>query len=174
MKRVTIIATSLSEDSKSQVLARNFEELLNKDGVECERFDLREMDLPFAGPAKSWESVDAKKLADSVGKSSHVVFAVPIYCYDVNSAAKNVIELIGRSFSKKVIGFICSAGGSNSYMAVLGLANHLMLDFRSIIVPRFLYVDGDSWVDENSLGPEIRDRMERLRDDMREIQVGGS
>ena len=30
-----------------------------------------------------------------------MIFAVPIYCYDVNAAAKNVIELIGRAFTKK-------------------------------------------------------------------------
>ena len=53
----------------------------------------------------------------------------------------------------------------------MGLANHLMLDFRSVIVPRFLYVDGDGWVDENSLSPQIHERLERLRDDMSEIQV---
>ena len=56
-------------------------------------------------------------------------------------------------------------------MSVMGLANHLMLDFRSIIVPRFVYADGDGWVDDRSFAPQIQERLERLRDDLGEIQV---
>jgi FMN reductase len=171
MKHVTIIGTSLNGESKSQFLAEKFEAQLLKAGFSCERIDLRSLTLPFAGTAEGWGSPDAEKLKASVEKSSHIVFAVPIYCYDVNSAAKNVIELIGRAFTKKVVSFICSAGGTSSYMSVMGFANHLMLDFRSVIVPRFLYVEDSSWDDELVLKPEIEERMDLLLDDMNAIQV---
>ena len=173
MKHVTIIATSLNDASKSQVLAHRFEDLLKAGGTSCERFDLRELELPFAGESGSWEAVDAAKLQKAVEASSHVVFAVPIYCFDVNAAAKNVIELIGRTFTKKIVSFICTAAGSSSYMAAMGLANHLMLDFRSVIVPRFLYVESSDWGDNGALSPAIEERMARLQEDMKSIQVLG-
>ena len=171
MKHVTIIGTSLSEASKSQLLGQQFESRLKTENISCERIDLRELALPFAGSSDSWSSVEAAQLKESVERSSHVVFVVPIYCYDVNAAAKNVIELIGKAFTKKVVSFICSAGGNSSYMSVMGLANHLMLDFRTVIVPRFLYVDDSGWVDGITVTPEINDRMELLLEDMKEIQV---
>ncbi|MEM9445413.1 MAG: NAD(P)H-dependent oxidoreductase [Verrucomicrobiota bacterium] len=171
MKHVTIISTSLNEDSKSQLLARQFAEKLLEASVSVKLMDLREFALPFSGTREGWESSQAQHLKAEVERSSHIVFAVPIYCYDVNSAAKNVIELIGRAFTKKVISFICSAGGSGSYMSIMGFANHLMLDFRSVIVPRFLYVSQDDWKEEGEIKPEIDERMSKLLDDMREIQV---
>lgn len=170
MKHVTIIATSLNEQSMSQLIARLLETELIEGGTSCEFVDLREVDLPMTGSTASWESVDAAALAGKIEKSSHVIFAVPIYCYDVNAAAKNVIELIGRSFTKKVVSFACSAGGANSYMSVMGMANHLMLDFRSIIVPRFLYVDPTGW-NEDKLTEDMTERLKQLIEDMAEIQV---
>ncbi len=170
MTKVTIIATSLSEDSKSQRIAKLVESELTDQGVTCELFDLRESDLPMAGSSSSWGSPDANRLSESVESSSHVLFAVPIYCYDVNAAAKNVIELIGRSFTKKIVSFACSAGGVSSYMSVMAMANHLMLDFRSVIVPRFLYVDPAGW-EGDKVTSDIMDRMKLLIQDMQEIQV---
>ena len=171
MKHVTIIGTSLNDESKSQRLGQKFEAHLISQGVSCERIDLRELALPFAGSSESWNSLESEKLKESVDRSSHVVFVVPIYCYDVNAAAKNVIELIGKAFTKKIISFICSAGGNSSYMSVMGLANHLMLDFRSVIVPRFLYVDDSGWLEGVTLKPEIEDRIHLLLEDMKEIQI---
>lgn len=168
--RVTIIATSLNEGSKSQALALRFKHIVIADGVEVELIDLRELSLPLAGGSQSWSSQDAQVISKAVKASSHIVFAVPIYCYDVNAAAKNVIELVGADFSKKVVSFICAAGGAMSYMSVMGFANHLMLDYRSVIVPRFVYVAPDDW-DGEALKQDSAQRLVLLLSDMQEIQV---
>jgi FMN reductase len=169
MEHVTIIATSLNPESKSQDLARLFQNKL--EGVSSELIDLREVSLPMAGTEEGWSSKEAAQLKEAVERASHVVFAVPIYCYDVNAAAKNVIELIGRSFTKKVVGFLCAAGGENSYMSVMGFANHLMLDFRSVICPRFVYVTPAHWGEDRSLAFELDERIEGLVSDLSEIQI---
>ena len=171
MKQTLIIGTSLNETSKSQILAQKFEVRLREQDFSCQRIDLRSVDLPFAGRNDSWSSVFVEDLAESVKRSSHIVFATPIYCYDVNAAAKTVIELAGKAFTKKVVSFICSAGGNSSYMSVMGLANHLMLDFRSVIVPRFLYVTSSDWDAEGNPSTEIERRMDVLIQDMAGIQV---
>ncbi|MEM8868370.1 MAG: NAD(P)H-dependent oxidoreductase [Verrucomicrobiota bacterium] len=174
MENVLIIATSLSEDSKSQRLARKFASHLREQSVPCELVDLRELNLPFAGKEDSWEGAEIVSLREKIVASSHIVFSVPIYCYDVNAAAKNVIELAGRCFTKKVVGFMCTAGGRNSYMSVMGLANHLMIDFRSVIVPRFVYAVTSDWIDGEMLTPEIEGRLQVLLEDMKSIQVNSA
>ena len=70
--------------------------------------------------------------------------------YDLNAAAKNFIELTGRAWTNKVVGFICAAGGKGSYMSVTSFMNSLMLDFRCIIIPRFVYTDASGFDDDNN------------------------
>lgn len=171
MQNVVIIATSLNPESRSQKMAGKFAAYLESQGVDATLVDLRELDLPFAGPKAAWSHPDVARISGIVQEASHVVFAVPIYCYDVNAAAKNVLELIGRGFTEKIVSFICSAGGGSSYMSVMGLANHLMLDFRAVIVPRFLYASSADWDEEGNLDPEIEGRMVLLHEDMKKIHV---
>jgi FMN reductase len=88
--------------------------------------------------------------------------AVPIYNYDVNAAAKNLVELTGRSWTDKVVGFLCAAGGRSSYMAVMGVANSLMLDFRCLIIPRFVYADGSAFAGDGISDEKVQERVQEL------------
>ncbi|MFT5232243.1 MAG: NAD(P)H-dependent FMN reductase [Candidatus Krumholzibacteriia bacterium] len=171
MKNVTIISTSLNPGSKSQIMATKLAAVLEGKGVQVERVDLRNHALLQAGAPGCWEHPDLEGIKAKIEGASHIVFAVPVYCYDVNSAAKNVIELLGRSFTDKIIGFMCSAGGQGSYMAVMGMANHLMLDFRCVIVPRFFYAAGTDWSEDGVLDPNAEERISTMYDDMRRITV---
>ena len=171
MKNVAIIATSLNPESKSQILATKLEAYLKDQGVGVELVDLRQHDLLTAGSPGCWEHKDLEHINGVIGRATHIVFAVPVYCYDVNSAAKNVIELMGRSFTEKVVGFMCTAGGQGSYMAVMGMANHLMLDFRSVIVPRFVYTSGADWTEDGELKADCEDRIGMLYEDLKRVSV---
>ena len=53
----------------------------------------------------------------------------------------------------------CAAGGDHSYMSVMAVANSLMLDFRTIIVPRFVYAGGDDIPESGELSSDICDRI---------------
>jgi len=174
VQHVTIIATSLNPESKSQLLAAKLAGILETRNVPTTTVDLRELDLPLAGAPGCWEGQEVATLNAAVAQASHVVFATPIYCYDVNAAAKNVIELVGRGFTDKVVGFVCTAGGQGSYMSVMGLANHLMLDFRSVIVPRYVYATGEDWGEDGEPADEIVGRLEMLCDDMARIEVASA
>jgi FMN reductase len=82
------------------------------------------------------------------GLADDFVVATPIYNYEVGGATRNLIALGGSAFRDKVVG-VCAAGGQRPYMSVMALANSLMLDFRSVIVPRFVYATGlaaTAWV----------------------------
>lgn len=141
---VGIIAASLSKGSRSQLLAQEALRKLTAAGARATLVDLRERVLPFAGSAAGWGDPGVAALSELAGTMTHFLFAVPIYNYDVNSAAKNFVEHMGSDvFENKTVAFLCSAGGQGSFMSVMPFANSLMLDFRCWVVPRFLYVTED-------------------------------
>jgi FMN reductase len=86
----------------------------------------------------------------AIGEASAILLTAPIYNFDVNAAAKNLVELTGDAWEGKIVGFACSAGGRSSYMSVMSLANSLMLDFRCLIVPRFVYATKDAFQNDRT------------------------
>ena len=73
-----------------------------------------------------------------------------------------MIELTGSSWEDKIVAFLCAAGGMGSYMSVMAYANSLMLDFRCVIVPRFVYATGDDFDDDGVTQKKVRTRIEQV------------
>ena len=71
---------------------------------------------------------------------------------------KNFVELTGHSMKGEVAGFLCATGGRVGYMSVMGLANSLMLDFRMLVLPRFVYGAAEDW-ESNALEDEVKVRI---------------
>lgn len=143
-----IVSASLHSESYSRLLAREAERVLVSDGQAVEFVDLRELVLPLCDGEKAYQHPAVARANALVAGASGIILATPIYNYDASSAAKNLIELTGRGWENKVVAFLCSAGGSGSYMSIMGLANSLMLDFRCVIVPRFVYATGGAFSSE--------------------------
>ena len=101
-------------------------------------------------------------ITEEIEKAQGILLAVPIYNYNANSVAKNLVELTGKAWEDKVVGFVCAAGGENSYMSIMNLANCLMLDFRCIILPQFVYVTNKSFEGDCLADPEIEKRIQKL------------
>ena len=55
-----------------------------------------------------------------------------------------------------------AAGGAGSYMSSMSFANSLMLDFRCLIVPRFVYTTGESFEGNSLADEDIESRMSLL------------
>ena len=49
-----------------------------------------------------------------------------------------------------------------SYMSVMAYANSLMLDFRCVIIPRFVYATGDVFDDRELANEKIVARIEQV------------
>lgn len=156
-----IISCSLNKKSKSKIMAKYASELYDDD---VKFIDLQDYDLPFCDGDTCYENDNVKELKQLVEESKSAVIASPIYMYDLNAAAKNFIELTGRAWTNKVVGFICAAGGKGSYMSATSFMNSLMLDFRCVIIPRFVYADGSGFNDDNSIKDSIKDRIKELVD----------
>ena len=156
-----IVSCSLNKNSKSKILANYASTLYNQ---EVKFLDLQTMDLPFCDGDSCYDNPKVKELSNLVKESKSIIIASPIYMYDLNAAAKNFMELTGRAWTKKVVGFICAAGGKGSYMSVTSYMNSLMLDFRCIIVPRFVYTDGSGFDENYNVKSNIKERIRELVD----------
>jgi FMN reductase len=97
--------------------------------------------------------------------------AAPVYNFYLSAAAKNLIELTGRAWTDKLVGFLCAAGGKSSYMSVMNVANSLMLDFRCLIIPRFVYADGASFQADRITDSDLQRRIVELADTARRLIV---
>lgn len=162
---VGIVATSLAADSRSQLLAQEALKKLQAQKVRTTLVDLRQHPLPFTGSGAAWGDPAVGKMKALALTMTHFLFAVPIYNYDVNSTAKNFVELMGSEvLENKTVGFLCSAGGQGSFMSPMSFANSLMLDFRCWIVPRFLYVTAD--FEPGALPAKLDERLDGLLRDL--------
>lgn len=159
--RVAVVSGSLHPRSRSRVMARETLAAFERQGAQAEWIDLRRTELPLCDGTANSRGGDVARLAEVLGAAAAIVVASPIYNYDVNAAVKNLVEQTGRAWTDKVVGFLCAAGGRSSYMSVMGLANSLMLDFRCVVVPRFVYATTADF------GPERTEAMQLTSDEVR-------
>ena len=131
--------------------------------------NLKKSPLPFCDGDSVYAQPEVISVAERVKKADGILLSVPIYNYDANAAAKNLIELTGKGWEDKVVGFLCAAGGQGSYMSIMSLANSLMLDFRCIILPRFVYATGESFEGDNLTDSEIEKRIGELAEQLLKI-----
>ncbi len=157
-----IISCSLNPDSRSARLARLAYETLSQTAADTRLVDLRETPLPMCDGGAAYKHQSVAPLSAAISDADPILLAVPVYNFDANAAAKNMIELTGRAWTGKVVGLLCAAGGQGSYMSVMSLANSLMLDFRCLIVPRFVYATGDHFDEDNATHDEIIVRTKEL------------
>lgn len=139
---------------------------LQKQKVDCDWIDISGLNLPLCDADACYSEPSAQKLSGAIEAADGIIIAAPVYNYDVSAAAKNMIELTGKAWEDKVVGFLCAAGGSSSYMSVMAYANSLMLDFRCVIIPRFVFATGDAFDDDKLNDAKIVKRIEQVAADM--------
>lgn len=166
---ILVLSTSLHPTSRSRILARACCQRLKKLRRRHVLFDLAQSPLPPCDGAAAYSDATARKLGDLIEQADAVLIAAPIYNYDVNAAAKNAVELTGQAWTGKVVGMMLAAGGQGSYMSAMGLANSLMLDFRCLIVPRFIYATGESFEGDALADEDIQQRVDQLVRDTTEL-----
>lgn len=162
MPQYLVVSTSGNPASNSRRMGRIAFDHLQKARVDCQWLDLSELALPLCDADACYTQPAARKLSKAIEAADGILVATPIYNYDVSAAAKNMVELTGSAWEDKVVGFLCAAGGASSYMSVMAYANSLMLDFRCVILPRFVYATGDAFDDEKLNDAKIARRIEEV------------
>jgi len=157
-----VISSSLNPTSRSRILAVRAKKLLDEQQVPAEFIDLRGMALPACDGDTCYGHPAVQELGVRIAKAEGIILATPIYNYSVGASAKNLIELTGQAWAYKPVSFLCAAGGQGSYMAVMALANMLMLDFRSYILPRFVYASDTAFEAGELVDTAVLDRLRDL------------
>jgi FMN reductase len=166
MPKYLVISTSGNPNSNSRRRGRVAFAHLQKRKVDCTWIDITEMDLPLCDADKCYGMPGSKKLSGAIKTADGILVAAPVYNYDVAAAAKNMIELTGSAWEHKIVGFLCAAGGTASYMSVMAYANSLMLDFRCVIVPRFAFATSEAFDGANIIDQKIVQRVEQVTDEL--------
>jgi FMN reductase len=162
MAKYLVVSTSGNSDSNSRRLGRIAFRHLEKAKVPCEWLDISELDLPLCDADACYTKPGSQTVSKAIEAADGILLATPVYNYDVSAAAKNLVELTGSAWEDKVVGFLCAAGGMNSYMSVMAFANSLMLDFRSVIIPRFVYATGRAFEGDDLKDKEVGERIAEL------------
>lgn len=159
--RFLVLSTSLNPKSRSRRLAEAARTHFEAEGHEVDYLDLRDHPLPLCDGGAAYGAPQVQEVTARLVAADGILCAVPIYTFNVSAAFKNLIELTGRgAWADKVAAFMCAAGGKSSYMSVMGIAASLMLDFRTVVVPRFVYADASCFGEDGSLqDDEVRGRV---------------
>jgi NAD(P)H-dependent FMN reductase len=157
-----IVSGSLRSKSRSRAMAEFLTDCYRSEGIAAQMIDLRGLPLPFCDGEAAYEHQTVITLSKAIYDARVIVIATPIYNFDASAALKNLIELTGESWENKVVGFLCAAGGSMSYMSIMSFANSLMLDFRCLIIPRIVYATSQDFTDGCLSSSEVRERVREL------------
>ena len=116
---VLVLSCSLNPTSKSHRLAEAAVEAVPAKGGTAELIDLRQWDLPMCDGRESFGHPSVQPLTDKIEQASAILLSSPVYNYDLSAAAKNAVEMTGRAWQEKPVGFLCVAGGASKlYVAV--------------------------------------------------------
>ncbi|HWA86906.1 MAG TPA: NAD(P)H-dependent oxidoreductase [Opitutus sp.] len=157
---ILVVSGSLNSDSNSRLLAREAERALAAGGHNAIFLDLRELPLPLCDGENAYEHENVLRADKLIHEADGIIVATPIYNYDANAAVKNLVELTGDAWENKVVGFLCASGGASSFMSIMSLANSLMLDFRCVVVPRFVYATGAAFSGDKIVDSKITARVD--------------
>ncbi|MDD7281928.1 flavodoxin family protein [Floccifex sp.] len=135
MKNVVVISTSLRTNSNSDALAKQFEKGAKEAGNQVEFISLRGKNIGFCLGCLSCQSSgscviqdDVSEIMEKVLKADVVVWATPIYYYEMSGQMKTLIDRLNPMYSKhyhfKDVYFLATATEDGDYVyekAVNGL-----------------------------------------------------
>ncbi|MCI5071923.1 NAD(P)H-dependent oxidoreductase [bacterium] len=163
MANVLVIKASLNPNSKSarfaDIAVDSLKELNGQHHFEL--LDLKQVNLPLCDGGQCFTAPELADYQELLKKMDGVFIAAPIYNYDVNAALKNFIELTGQAWKEKVLAMAFHAGGERSYMSAMSFMNSMMLDFRCLIVPNFVYAS-DYFIQSEEGQKQIEIRMQSI------------
>lgn len=157
--RLAIVNSSLGADSNTRMLSLHALAFARVSGISADLVDLKDHRvLPYGEPGS--EGLDDIK--GRLHAAGAILLAFPLYNYNLNASLKALIEHCGACFEEKVVGLMSAAGGRSSYMSLANVGQSLMLDFRSWVVPRFVYAVGGDFGPDAITNAEVGRRVEQL------------
>ena len=107
MKKVLIISTSLRGNSNSDILARECEKGARDAGLDVEYVSLKEKEIKYCIGCLSCQKTNKCVLNDDVAdimakvkEAEVIVYATPIYYYEMSGQMKTLIDRLNPMYSK--------------------------------------------------------------------------
>ena len=151
-----IISSSLSETSRSFVLCKEIQELLEKQGVNTSFVDARKLELL---PCHKAMSPSMEELSKQVEEADNIIFGMGVHCYSVNDGLKIILDNCCNKIEGKFFGIACAAGGEKSYLSTMHLTQICMNEWRMIQLPRIVYAIGKDFTDDKVSSAEVKERI---------------
>ena len=164
--RIALVSGSLNPESLSRQMAQHAEKALQALGADVDFMDLQQIQLPMCDGDSAYSDPEVEKTRSRIEVAKGILIAAPVYNFYLNAAVKNLIELTGSAWEDKAVGFLNAAGGYSSYMSVMSIANSLMLDFRCVIVPRFVYAVGSAFRDGAVSDGKVAERIDEVASEL--------
>ena len=171
-----VVSSSLNPESRSERIARRYSEALVTREVASTFVTLKDYDLPgFDNPSEL--PSDCESLHRMVLDAEAVVLAGPIYNWGCSAELKRFVEFVGTippdgsrrgAFFDKILTFISSAGLPHSYMGFAPTMASMILDFKCIINPYYIYVHNQHW-NADRINDDTSRRIERSADVLVEL-----
>ena len=109
-------------------------------------------------------------IAEKIKSASGVILATPVYNYSICSEAKKLSRTHWSGVERNACGGFCvRREAQGSYMAIMHLANSLMLDFRTFVLPRFVYATGESFAGSEITDNDLLDRIGQFANEMNRV-----
>ena len=106
-KKVVVVSTSLRTNSNSELLAKSFVEGAKEAGNEVKYISLKNKDIRFCIGCLACQTIghcvikdDVADIMNSVLEADVVVWATPIYYYEMSGQMKTLIDRLNPMYSK--------------------------------------------------------------------------
>ena len=106
-KKVVVVSTSLRTNSNSELLAKSFVEGAKEAGNEVEYISLKNKDIRFCIGCLACQKTghcvikdDVADIMNSVLEADVVVWATPVYYYEMSGQMKTLIDRLNPMYSK--------------------------------------------------------------------------
>ncbi|WP_309572264.1 NADPH-dependent FMN reductase [Deinococcus sp.] len=175
--KFTVIATSLDPESRSAWLCALAARQLSAQGHGVTFLDLRSTPLPpfdnVQGEGGCYAHPNAALYHRAVAEADGVLLGVPVYNWGLGSGAKALVELTGSSdelrglhgaWFDRPVTFLVSGGLDHGYLSHGAFAFGLMVDFRCVVNPHFVYATSAHWDGPEVPGAWLTERLERTVD----------
>ena len=166
MKLLTI-STSLNPNSYSLTLVKQAYEVLKENNNNVKFLDIRTLNLPICDGALVYQMKVTQKLQKLILESDGIIMGCPIYNYNSAASSKNVLELGGKiAWQNKIVGLIFTAGGNNSFATTMSLAGSLIIDFKVLLIPKYVFATQNDFISSKEAKKEIKNRINYLANDL--------
>lgn len=168
--KFTVLSTSLDPESRSRWMAGLAAARLRAAGHEVTGLDLRDTPLPPFDNDTCYAHPHAELYHRAIAEADGVFLAVPVYNWGLGSGAKSLVELTGSTDPERglhgawfdqPVTFLISGGLDHGYLSHGAFAFGLMVDFRCVVNPHFVYATSAHWAADGVPGEWLAGRLTR-------------